>query len=157
MRILNDFKTTVRKALWEIDHKFMDYPGLIVCGSHTPTNIEQTIRDIKEARENDIPFLGICFGHQLAYIEYCRNVCGITDATSEEFSTEGTFVVRKRPEIKVGLHDGETWWSNFECLDDEWPRPANFFTAPFHPEYQSSRGNPHPLLANFIKYAKVAV
>ena len=38
------------------------------------------------ARENDIPFLGICLGLQCAVIEFARNVCGIKDALSSEFS-----------------------------------------------------------------------
>ena len=40
------------------------------------------------ARENDIPYLGICLGMQVAVIEYARHVCGIKAATSEEFSNE---------------------------------------------------------------------
>lgn len=155
MQIVNDFDTTVAKALSEIDPRWRRYDGLIVCGSHTPTNTEQTIRDIREAREMGTPFLGICFGYQLAWIEYCRNVLMIPDATSEEFSTTGTFVVRKRAELKVGLHDGETWWSNYECKGEAlWEKQKNFFVAPFHPEYQSSKDKPHPLLVNFLDYAK---
>jgi CTP synthase (UTP-ammonia lyase) len=157
MRILNDFNTTVEKALSEIDPRWREYEGLIVCGSHTPFGTEQIIRDIREARETGLPFLGICFGHQLAWIEYCRNVLGIEKATSEEFG-DGICVVQKRKELKVGLHEGETWWSNYECVGDEdWKKPENFFTAPFHPEYQSSKDKPHPLLINFLKYAKMAM
>ena len=41
------------------------------------------------ARENKIPYLGICLGSQIMAIEYARNVIGITDASSEEFDPEG--------------------------------------------------------------------
>lgn len=157
MEIINDFDTSIAKALSEVDAKWRNYPGLIVCGSHTPLNTEQTIREIREARETDLPFLGICFGHQLAWIEYCRNVLGVVDATSEEFSTSGIFVVKKRPQLKIGLHEGETWWSNYECTEDNWPKPDNFITVPYHPEYQSSKDKPHPVLVNFIAHAKMAV
>lgn len=41
------------------------------------------------AREKKIPYLGICLGSQIMAIEYARNVIGITDASSEEFTPEG--------------------------------------------------------------------
>lgn len=153
MQILNNFNTTVEKALSEIDPHWRRYKGLIVCGTHSPTDVEQMLVLIREARESGLPFLGICAGYQLASIEYARGVLGIPDATSEEFMVEGTLVVKKRPELKVGLHEGETWWSNYEVVIDP-VFPENFFTVPFHPEYQSSVDKPHPLLVEFLNYAK---
>lgn len=153
MEIVNDFDTSVKKALEEIDPNYLKYKGLIICGSHTPHNIEEMISLIKQAREEGIPFLGICFGHQLAAIEYARNVLGIKDATSEEFG-KGTFVVKKLPELKVGLHNGESYWNNYEVDLLNWVKPEHFFTSQFHPEYQSSKDKPHPLLNDFINYAK---
>src|SRR3990167_1515538 len=85
MEIYNSFQTSVKKALDEIDSDWPKYKGLIICGTHSPKNVEELIIKIKEARESETPFLGICFGHQLAAIEYARNVLGIKDATSEEF------------------------------------------------------------------------
>lgn len=155
MLVLNTFSTTVEKALGEIDSKWRDYPGLIVCGTHSPTDVEQMLIYIKDARESGLPFLGICAGYQLASIEYARYVLGIKDATSEEFGVPGTFIVTKRPELKVGLHDNETWWSNYD-IDPQYEIqfPLNFFAVGFHPEYQSSKNRPHPLLVSFLKYAK---
>lgn len=159
MLILNDFQTTVKKALAEIDPNYDKLPGLVICGTHSPKNVEHLINKIQEAREQEIPTLLICFGHQLGAIEYARNVLEIEDATSEEFfdwsgyddATHGLpyFAVRKRPELKVGLHEGETWWSNFDVAID-WEIPEHFVSVPFHPEYQSSKDNPHPLLVKFI-------
>ena len=160
MVILNDFSTSVQKALSEINPKWRDLDGLIVCGTHTPVNVESMIEAIKVAREERKPFLGICFGYQLAAIEYARNVLGIKDATSEELGVPGTYVVTKRPELKVGLHDGETWWSNYDVTDEikkQWKTGDNFFVVPFHPEYQSSKDDPHPLLVSFLNYAKMAM
>src|SRR3990167_10043699 len=138
MQILNNFKTSVEKALTEIDPKWKDYRGLIICGTHTPQNTEEMIEKIKVARETKLPFLGICFGHQICAIEYARNVLGIKDATSEEFG-KGTFVVKKRMEgLKVGLIDGESWWNNYEVDLPNWVKPDHFFTTQSHPEYQSS-------------------
>lgn len=152
MEVLNDFDTSVSRALTEIYPKWRNLPGLIVCGTHAPHDIEYMLDAIAEARESGIPFLGICFGHQLAAIQYARDVLGIEDATSEEFG-QGTFVVKKRPEKKVGLFDGESWWSYFDVVID-WEKPKNFFTSPYHPEYQSWKNKPHPDLKAFIKYAR---
>lgn len=152
MEVLNDFDTSVSKALGEIYPKWRNLPGLIVCGTHAPHDVNYMLDRIAECREDGTPYLGICFGHQLAAIQYARDVLGIEDATSEEFG-EGTFVVKKRPEKKVGLFDGESWWSFFEVVID-WSKPKNFFTSPYHPEYQSTFKKPHPDLKAFIKYAK---
>ena len=155
MEIYNSFQTSVRKALDEIDINWPKYRGLIICGTHSPEDTERLIDKIRIVRELKIPYLGICFGHQLAAIEYARNVLGIKDATSEEFGT-GTFVVKKRNELKVGLYDGESYWNNFEVDLPNWDKPQNFFTSQAHPEYQSSIDKPHPLLVEFLKYAKEA-
>jgi len=157
MEILGDFQTSVRKALEEIDPTYESYPGLVVCGSHDPKNTEQIIEKIYQARIAWKPMLLICMGHQLGAIEYARNVLGIKDATSQEFGQPGTFVVRKRTELKVGLFDGESYWNNYE-VDDEilkrWERPPHCFSSQFHPEYESSRFEPHPLLVTFLNYAR---
>lgn len=128
----------------------MDYPGLVICGTHSPHDVESMIQKITHARLNEIPFLGICFGHQLGAIEYARHN-GIPDATSEEFG-QGTFVVKKLPKLKVGLIEGNSYWHNYEVAI-EWEKPENFFTTQAHPEYQSSKNKPHPLLISFLKYA----
>lgn len=59
--------------------------GILVPGGFGKRGIEGKLLAIKFARENNIPFLGICLGMQLAAIEFARNVCGIQDATSREF------------------------------------------------------------------------
>lgn len=58
--------------------------GILVAGGFGERGIEGKIIAIKYARENNIPFLGICLGMQLAIVEFCRNVIGI-DANSIEF------------------------------------------------------------------------
>lgn len=153
MVIYGDFLTTLSKALSEIEPQWQSLPGLIVCGTHDPTNPEDQIEAIRKARLEGTPFLGICFGHQLAAIEYARNVQGISDATSEEWG-EGTFVVVKRKQgLNVGLKDGETFWNNYE-VNFSWENPKNFITVQYHPEYQSSKDNPHPILVQFINICK---
>jgi len=152
MLILGDFTSSVQRAFDEIDPNWRTYDGLVICGTHTPHDMEFLIDKIKEARDTKRPFLGICFGHQLAAIEYARTVKGIADATSEEFG-QGTFVVKKRDTLKVGLHNGESYWNNYEVAI-EWEKPDWFITCQFHPEYTSSFDHPHPLLVQFLNLCK---
>lgn len=62
------------------------YKGIIVPGGFGSRGIEGIIAAIKYARENNIPFLGLCFGMQLAVVEFARNVCGLKDANSTEIN-----------------------------------------------------------------------
>jgi CTP synthase len=63
----------------------IDCDGVLVAGGFGERGIEGKIQAIKYARENKIPFLGICLGMQLAIIEYARNILGLKDANSIEF------------------------------------------------------------------------
>ena len=66
--------------------KFLsDVNGILVPGGFGVRGVEGKIAAAKFARENDIPYLGICLGMQVAVIEFARNVANITGATSEEF------------------------------------------------------------------------
>jgi len=159
MEILSDFQTSVRKALKEINLGYETLTGLVICGTHKPKleEVDFLLEKIKQARELQIPYLGICYGHQLAAIEYARNVLGIEDATSEEFGVPGTYVVKSRGDLKVGHKDGETYWNNYEIdvrIFVNWKKPEHFFTTQFHPEYESSFDKPHPLLVEYIKLCK---
>ncbi|GAF96506.1 unnamed protein product [marine sediment metagenome] len=94
-----------------------------------------------------MPFLGICHGHQLAAQEYAKNV----------LKQNPDDVLIKLPQLKVGLHDGETYWNNYEVVEgfeDIWKKADNFITCQYHPEYQSSKEKPHPLLVKFIESCK---
>lgn len=61
-----------------------DSDGLIVPGGFGTRGLEGMINAIKYARENDIPFLGICLGMQMASVEFARNVLNLEDANSAE-------------------------------------------------------------------------
>jgi CTP synthase len=65
-----------------------DIDGIIVPGGFGSTGVEGKMLAIKYARENNIPFLGLCFGLQLAVIEFARNVCGLKDANTTEVDQE---------------------------------------------------------------------
>lgn len=64
--------------------------GILVPGGFGMRGAEGKILAIKFARENKIPFFGICFGMQMAAIEFARNVCGIKSASSREFEKRGS-------------------------------------------------------------------
>ena len=70
---------------FELD-SLAEMDGVIVPGGFGYRGIEGKISAIQYIRENKIPFLGICLGLQCAVIEFARNVCGISDANSSEFS-----------------------------------------------------------------------
>ncbi len=62
-----------------------EYDGILVPGGFGSRGIEGKLCAIKYARENKIPFLGICLGMQMAVVEFARNVLGLKDANSAEF------------------------------------------------------------------------
>ncbi len=62
--------------------------GVLIPGGFGSRGMEGKIRAAKYARENKIPFLGICLGLQCAVIEFARNVCGLTGAHTTEFDEE---------------------------------------------------------------------
>ena len=67
------------------ESKFKDISGIIVPGGFGDRGIGGMILAAKYARENNLPYFGICLGMQIAVIEFARNVAGITDACSGEF------------------------------------------------------------------------
>ena len=66
--------------------KLSHLDGILVPGGFGSRGIEGMIQAAKYARENDVPYLGICLGMQIAVIEYARNAAGIIDADSGEFN-----------------------------------------------------------------------
>lgn len=65
---------------------FKDCDGILVPGGFGYRGVEGKIEAIRYAREQKIPFFGICLGMQCAVIEFARNVAGMEDANSEEFN-----------------------------------------------------------------------
>jgi len=65
-----------------------DVDGIIVPGGFGTRGAEGKIACVKYARENNIPYLGLCFGFQMAVIEFARNVCGLTEANSTEIEPD---------------------------------------------------------------------
>ena len=69
-----------------VEEKLSIYDGIVIPGGFGNRGIEGMIETVKYARENKVPFLGICLGMQMTVTEYARNVLGLKDANSAEFS-----------------------------------------------------------------------
>ena len=69
-----------------LDKIFKNAKGIIIPGGFGERGIEGMIKACKYARVNNIPYLGLCLGMQIATIEFARNVCNLEDANSTEFN-----------------------------------------------------------------------
>jgi CTP synthase len=92
--------------------------GILVPGGFGIRGVEGMIEAIRHAREHRLPFFGICLGMQCAVIEYARNVAGLKDADSAEFSTDTTHpVIYKLRELEgVERMGGNMRLGKWPCL-----------------------------------------
>ena len=95
-----------------------EYDGLLVPGGFGDRGIDGMVTAIRWARENALPFLGICLGLQCAVIEFARTVCGLEGAHSFEFDTESPHpviclmdeqrnVITKGGTMRLGAYDAK--------------------------------------------------
>ena len=177
--------------------------GVLVPGGFGNRGVEGKIQSVQYAREQNIPFFGICLGMQCAVMEFGRNVCGLKDANSTEFNENtpnpvidlmegqkgkdkgGTMrlgakpcVIRKdtlaariygRTEINERHRHRYEFNNEFRATMEkaglvlcgvspdnalvemvELPTHPWFVACQFHPEFQSTPLQPHPLFASFI-------
>jgi CTP synthase len=82
--------------------------GVLVPGGFGERGIEGKIKAVRFARENDIPFFGICLGLQCAVVEFARNVCGLRNANSSEFRNTKYNVIDLMPDQKDVKEKGAT-------------------------------------------------
>ncbi len=68
-----------------LNHQLENVDGILVPGGFGNRGIEGMIQVIRYARENKVPFFGICLGMQMAVVEFARHVCGLEKANSSEF------------------------------------------------------------------------
>jgi len=179
--------------------------GILVAPGFGERGIEGKISSIKYARENNLPFLGICLGMQMAVIEFARNIVSLSNANSTEMDSSTKHPVINLMEDQVKIEDkGGTMrlgsWNckiikdslaykiynketiserhrhryelNFDYMDKlsdsgmvfsglnprtglveiiEIPNHDWFIGVQFHPEYQSTVENPHPIFVSFVK------
>ncbi|MFH1479487.1 MAG: CTP synthase [Candidatus Omnitrophota bacterium] len=91
--------------------------GILIPGGFGSRGIEGKITAVKYARENNIPFLGICLGMQLAVIEFARNICKLKRANSTEFDKEATNPVISllKEQKKVKFKGGSMRLGQYPC------------------------------------------
>jgi len=193
-----------------VNKKLKGLRGILVAPGFGERGIEGKITAIKYARENKVPFLGICLGMQCAVIEFGRNVLGLEDANSTEtdpgaknpvidIMEEQKKITKKGGTMRLGTYPcniikntkahavygqaninerhrhrfeyNNVYLAEFEKagMTASGINPESelveiielkghpwFVGVQFHPEYQSTVANPHPLFVNFVKAAVVA-
>ncbi len=97
------------------DLKRMD--GIVVAPGFGARGVEGKIKAVQYARENKVPYFGICYGMQMAVIEFCRNVLGIANANSEEVEPDTPNpAIHILPEQKAITYKGATMrLGGYEC------------------------------------------
>jgi len=92
-----------------VKEQLADCSGIIVPGGFGDRGIEGMIVTARYCRENDVPYLGICLGMQIAVIEFARHVCGFEDANSGEFDSNSAHkVIDFLPDQSESINKGAT-------------------------------------------------
>ena len=101
----------------DVSISFGEVDGILVAPGFGERGVKGKLRAIQWARENKIPFLGICYGMQLACVEFARNVCGLADAmTTEVTETTTDPVIDFIPEQRnVDLKGGTMRLGAYDC------------------------------------------
>ena len=103
--------------------------GILVAPGFGARGVKGKLRAIQHARENKIPFLGICYGMQLACIEFARNVCELPDAmTSEVDETAGDPVIDFMPDQRnLEMYGGTMRLGTYACTLEEGSQAAQAY------------------------------
>ncbi len=89
----------------DYENKLQDFDAVLVPGGFGKRGISGMLRAIKYARKSGTPYFGICLGMQTACIEFARNVCGLRDADSTEFSSDTPFPIIFKLRDLVGVDE----------------------------------------------------
>jgi len=105
--------------------------GILVAPGFGERGIEGKLEAVKYARENNIPFLGICLGMQIAVIEFARNVLKMENANSTEFDSKTPYPVIDLMQEQVNLINkgGTMRLGLYECTLDEDSKTAEYYAA----------------------------
>ena len=101
-----------------VNEKLMGLDGLLVAPGFGFRGVEGKIIAVKYARENHLPFFGICLGMQMAAIEFARNVLGIKDADSTEMNpdTPNPVIDMMEEQKKVTMKGGTMRLGSYPCV-----------------------------------------
>tara|TARA_R110000868_G_scaffold403147_3_gene680092 strand:+ start:19870 stop:21483 length:1614 start_codon:yes stop_codon:yes gene_type:complete len=120
---VNEVKVNVRSIHSEhindknFETKLKGLNGILVAPGFGERGVEGKIKAVQYARENNIPFLGICLGMQMAVIEFSRNVLGFKDATSTEMheSTEHPVINLMEAQKNITNKGGTMRLGSWDC------------------------------------------
>jgi len=106
---------------FDLTAAFAGCKGILVPGGFGDRGIEGKIMAIRYARENKLPFLGLCLGMHCAVVEFARHVCGMTDASSTEVAPETTHpVIALMPsQIEIEEKGGTMRLGSYPCKVEE--------------------------------------
>ena len=133
-----------------------DCDGILVAGGFGERGVEGKILSIQYAREEKIPFLGICLGMQLSMIEFARNVLGLADANSVEFNENTSdpliYLIdefidasgSKQVRTKTSPMGGTMRLGEYECETKEGSNLRNAYDAPMIFERHRHRYEANP-------------
>lgn len=101
-----------------IGNRFSDVDGILVPGGFGSRGIEGKIQAVQYARENAIPYFGICLGMQMAVVEFARNRCGLAGANSTEFDSNSPHPVIHLMNEQRSITDkgGTMRLGTYECV-----------------------------------------
>ena len=104
-----------------VNEKLLGLDGLLVAPGFGLRGVEGKIIAVKYARENNLPFFGICLGMQMAAIEFARNVLGIVDADSTEMTpdTLNPVIDMMKEQKKVTMKGGTMRLGSYPCVIKE--------------------------------------
>lgn len=128
--VKNSVKTEIRwihsEDLEELDDKELaielaDLDGILVAPGFGERGIEGKIKAIRHARENKLPFFGICLGMQCAVVEFARNVLNMKDAASTEFNekTKHPVIHLQKEQVNVTEKGGTMRLGLYNCKIDK--------------------------------------
>ncbi len=104
-----------------MDSEFLDVDGILVPGGFGSRGVEGKIQAVRYARENRIPFFGICLGMQIAVVEFARNVCSLAGANSTEFDPDTAYPIIHLMDEQRSVTDkgGTMRLGAYECVIPE--------------------------------------
>ncbi len=113
----------------DIDSLLGNVHGILVPGGFGARGVEGKIRAITYARENQIPYFGICYGMQWAVVEYARNCCGLTDAHSTEVEprTENPVITHMPDQRNLDQLGGSMRLGAYDCVLEKGSQAAEAY------------------------------
>ena len=162
--IANDAEVIIRRIEAEeienssAEEKLAGVSGLLVPGGFGMRGSDGKMAAIRWARENKVPFLGICYGLQCAVVEFARNVCGVPDATSAEwFDEEGVgdldkaFVALMNSQQEVTAKGGTMRLGEYACGLTKGTKTRDAYKAEIVRERHRHRYEVNPNVVDTLK------